>query len=195
MATQINLNTPLAPPLQLLRFSVEQYHHLAETGVLTPEDQVEFLEGWIVQKINHRPIHGFIVRLLTSYLMRELPAGWLCQCQLPITTEHSEPEPDIAIVQGNHADYRDRHPGGAECRLIIEVADTSLDKDRAKTSIYRTAGVNEYWIINVADQCVERYCFADPTTSTSPTIIHRSESLTLSAGSKPIQLELAQIFE
>ncbi len=78
MATHLELNTPLAPPLQLRRFSVEQYHQLGELGVLTSEDKVELLEGWIVEKRNQRPIHGFIVRLLHEFFLRELPVGW-CQ--------------------------------------------------------------------------------------------------------------------
>ncbi|MEZ6133567.1 MAG: hypothetical protein R3C53_01525 [Pirellulaceae bacterium] len=65
MSTELQLNTPLAPPLPLRRFSVEQYHQLGELGVLTEEDNVELLEGWIVEKMNQRPIHGYIVRLST----------------------------------------------------------------------------------------------------------------------------------
>src|SRR5690554_4967081 len=104
MTSQLELNTAVAPPLPLRRFSVEQYHQLGEMGVLTSEDRVELLEGWIVEKMNQRPIHGFIVRILNEFFLRELPEGWLCQCQLPITSERSEPEPDIAIVQGVHTD-------------------------------------------------------------------------------------------
>ncbi|MCA9193424.1 MAG: hypothetical protein KDB03_16745 [Planctomycetales bacterium] len=93
MFSQLRLNSPLAPPLPLRRFTVAQYHQLGELGVLTPEDDVELLEGWIVEKMNQRPIHGFIVRILNEILLKDLPAGWLCQCQLPITTQRSEPEP------------------------------------------------------------------------------------------------------
>ncbi len=154
MTIKFHLNTTLAPPLPLRKFSVEEYHQLGELGVLTSEDGVELLEGWIVKKMNKRPIHGYLVRLLSEHFMRQLPPGWLCQCQLPISTQRSEPEPDIAIICGSHADFREHHPGGADCRLVIEVADTSIERDRSKSAIYREAGVQEYRIVNVADKCV-----------------------------------------
>ncbi len=139
MPHQMDLFGTTAPPLQLRKFTVEQYRRLGELGVLTPEDKVELLEGWIVEKMNQRPIHGYLVRLLSDLFMRELPPGWICQCQLPITTERSEPEPDLAILKGEHADFRLQHPQGIDCELVIEVADTSLEKDRAKAEIYRSA--------------------------------------------------------
>ena len=110
MSTAISLDDWLAPPLPMHRFTVEQYHRLGDLGLLTPEDRVELLEGWIVRKMNQRPVHGFIIRLLNEFFMRELPAGWICQCQLPITTDRSEPEPDLAILKGTHSDFRHKHP-------------------------------------------------------------------------------------
>ncbi|UUO06717.1 Uma2 family endonuclease [Blastopirellula sp. J2-11] len=194
MASQLELNTPVAPPLPLRRFSVEQYHQLGEIGVLTPEDRVELLEGWIVEKMNQRPIHGFFVRLLNEFFLRELPEGWLCQCQLPVTSERSEPEPDIAIVQGVHADFRNRHPSGADCRLVIEVADTSLERDRAKADIYRTAGVQEYWIVNISDQCLERYAFTDMQSGLPPTLIPGDSHVSLNIRDKELKLDLNRFF-
>lgn len=194
MATDLELNFPLAPPWPLRRFSVEQYHQMGELGLLTPEDNVELIEGWIVEKMNQRPIHGFIVRLLSELFMRDLPPGWLCQCQLPIAAERSEPEPDIAIIRGSHVDFHDHHPSGSVCRLVIEVADTSLDKDRAKASIYREAGVQEYWIINVKEKCLERYQFSSPSSSTPSTIIKSDSKISLNFDEVEIGLALQQIF-
>ncbi len=192
MSTDLNLNSPLAPPLQLRRFSVEQYHQLGELGVLSPEDNVELLEGWIVEKMNQRPIHGFIVGLLTEFLQSQLPEGLSVRCQLPIAADRSEPEPDIAIVRGSHADFRTRHPSGSDCQLVIEVADTSLTKDRSKAQIYRKAGVKEYWIINVIDSCLERYIFAQ--TGDAATILSSDEEVSTNCGGTEIKLELKQIF-
>ncbi|EAQ80722.1 Uma2 family endonuclease [Blastopirellula marina] len=194
MASQLELNTSVAPPLPLRRFSVEQYHQLGEIGVLTPEDRVELLEGWIVEKMNQRPIHGFVVRLLNEFFLRELPEGCLCQCQLPITSERSEPEPDIAIVLGVHADFRNRHPNGADCRLVIEVADTSLERDRAKADIYRTAGVQEYWIVNISDQCLERYAYTDKGSAFQSTLIPSDSHVSLNVRDKELTLDLNRVF-
>ena len=194
MTTQLILTTPIAPPLPLHRFTVEQYHQLGEIGVLTPEDKVELLEGWIVEKMNQRPIHGFIVAILTELLQDKLPNNFKLRCQLPITTRRSEPEPDIAIIHGAHEEFRTRHPGGKDCRLIIEVADMSLEKDRAKASIYQDAGVQEYWIVNISNSCIERYDFTKPTFNT-PEIIPRNSQITLPCDTHSLTINLTTIFQ
>ena len=195
MTSKLHLNTPLAPPLPLRRFTVEEYHQLGELGVLTSEDSVELLEGWIVEKMNQRPIHGYIVRVLNELFMRKLPSGWLCQCQLPITVQRSEPEPDIAIIRGSQADFRDHHPSGSDCKLVIEVADTSIERDRSKTSIYREAGVQEYWIINVNEKCVERYEFSNLTLDPIVSVVASDSQVSLSVGDAFVNLDLAEIFD
>ncbi|MEM9586531.1 MAG: Uma2 family endonuclease [Planctomycetota bacterium] len=193
MSTHLELNSPLAPPLPLRRFSVAQYHQLGDLGVLTPEDNVELLEGWIVEKMNQRPIHGFIVAALTERFQRGLPICYVVRCQLPITTARSEPEPDVAIVRGSHSDYRERHPVGGDCRLIIEVADTSLEKDRSKAAIYRDAGVQEYWIINVAEKVVERYDFSNAGLQAK--VMSADASMIVSLDVQSISIDVKHLFE
>ncbi len=77
MTTRLEFSCPLAPPLPLRRFSVAQYHQLGQLGVLTPEDRVELLEGWIVEKMNQRPIHGYLVGLLSEWFQCRLPDGYI----------------------------------------------------------------------------------------------------------------------
>ena len=59
-----------------------------------------------------------------------------------------DPEPDIAIVEGEHGDrrYDDAHPKTA--LLVVEVAGTSLRKDRKrKASLYASAKIEDYWVV------------------------------------------------
>lgn len=192
MSTQVILDSPVAPPLPLRRFSVQEYHQLAEVGILTPEDRVELLEGWIIEKLNQRPIHGFVIGFLADIIAKSLPLGQVLRCQLPITTERSEPEPDLAIVRGKHSDFRSRHPNGSQCRLVIEVADTSLDRDLSKSSIYRDAGVEEYWIVNVHDKQLERYEFRNERTE--PTILDSTKVATILIDTAELRIDLTELF-
>ncbi len=194
MTPQLEYNSPLAPPLPLRRFSVAQYHQLGELGVLTPDDKVELLEGWIVEKMNQRPIHGYFVGLLSEWFQSRLPAGYIVRCQLPITTQRSEPEPDLAIVAGVHQDYRNRHPMGEQCRLVIEVADTSLERDRAKAAIYQSARVGEYWIVNVTSKCVERYLFSSSPELGQSLILAADSQIALRVADTELVLELGILF-
>lgn len=43
------------PTLPIRRFRVDEYHRMIDTGILTEDDRVELLEGWIVPKMPHNP--------------------------------------------------------------------------------------------------------------------------------------------
>jgi hypothetical protein len=44
------------PTEPIYRLSVAQYHAMGEHGILTEDDPVELLEGWLVQKMTkYRP--------------------------------------------------------------------------------------------------------------------------------------------
>lgn len=52
--------------------------------------------------------------------------------------------------------YRQRRPEPGDVLLLIEVAESSLAYDRGeKADLYATAGVQDYWIVNLNDLCIE----------------------------------------
>ena len=146
------------PTEPVWRITVEQYHEMIRTGILTEDDPVELLEGWLVPKMPKNPRHGVVTRLTQKALDRILPPGWDVKVQDPITTDTSEPEPDVAVARGDTRDYVDRHPGPKEVALAIEVAESSLNRDRgSKKRIYARARIPVFWIINLIDRQVEVY--------------------------------------
>jgi len=142
----------------ILRLSIEQYHAIIQAGILTDGDSVELLEGWLVFKIPKNPPHRATTRLVRTALENILPRGWYVDSQEPITLSNSEPEPDIVVVRGDTRQYLDRHPGAEDIALIIEVSDTTLQRDRTvKKRIYARAGIAIYWIVNLVEEQVEMY--------------------------------------
>ncbi len=142
----------------ILRLSIEQYHAIIQAGILTDDDSVELLEGWLVFKMPKNPPHRVTTRLVRTALENILPAGWYVDSQEPITLSNSEPEPDIVVVRGDTRQYLDRHPGAEDIALIIEVSDTTLQRDRTvKKGIYARAGISIYWIVNLVEEQVEVY--------------------------------------
>lgn len=140
------------------RLSIEQYHAIIQAGILTDDDSVELLEGWLVFKMPKNPPHRATTRLVRTALENILPAGWYVDSQEPITLSNSEPEPDIVVVRGDTRQYLDRHPGAEDIALIIEVSDTTLQRDRTvKKRIYARAGISIYWIVNLVEEQVEVY--------------------------------------
>ena len=64
--------------------------------------------------------------------------------------EWSLPEPDLAILAGETAQYHRRHPRGNELLLAVEVSDSSTAFDLSrKAALYAHAGVPEYWVLNL----------------------------------------------
>lgn len=146
------------PSLPSYQFTLRQYHRMIEAGILTGNDRVELLEGWIVAKMPHNPPHDGTVTRVTRRLMPILPDECLLRVQSAITLPHSEPEPDFAIVRGPEAVYFRRHPGPRDIALLIEVADsTLLDDRRWKGAIYAAARIPQYWIINLVEMVLEVY--------------------------------------
>lgn len=146
------------PPLPLRRFTVEQYHRMIATGVLTENDRVELLEGWIVNKMPQNPVHAGTISIVAAKLSVKLPKGWIIRVQSPITLPDSEPEPDLAVVRGPEGRYLTTHPQPAEICLLVEVADTTLDYDRAaKGRAFAQARIPVYWIVNLMESKVEVY--------------------------------------
>jgi Uma2 family endonuclease len=144
------------------RLSLEQYHDMIRADILTEDDPVELLEGWLVAKLRKKPPHRIATGSTRDALAARLPDGWFVDDQEPITLEDSEPEPDNTVVRGARRDYQDRHPGAADVGVVVEVADTSLARDRGwKKQIYARARIPVYWMVNLIDRQVEVY--TDPS--------------------------------
>jgi Uma2 family endonuclease len=140
------------------RFSVAEYHRLIELGILTEDDNLELLDGYLVLKMGRNPPHDGTLDDLDNRLRTLLPSGWIVRCQCALTLTRSEPEPDLAVVRQEPTRYRTRHPTAADVGLVIEVADSTLASDRAdKGAIYAEAGIACYWIVNIPDRQIEVY--------------------------------------
>jgi Uma2 family endonuclease len=140
------------------RFTVKQYHDMIEAGILTANDRVELLKGWIVDKMPHNAPHDAGITRTNRRLIQLLPDEWLLLVQCAITLRTSEPEPDFAVVPGPDGLYSRRKPHARDVRLLMEVADSTLLYDRRwKLQLYAESRIPEYWIINVVENCIEVY--------------------------------------
>jgi Uma2 family endonuclease len=113
---------------------------------------------------------------------------------MPIALDdESAPEPDLVVVRGTRADYRESHP--ARPSLAVEVADSSLDFDRqCKGSLYARAGIEDYWIVNLMDRVVEVYRDPLPDTSAPYGWRYRSvQALAPPAVIAPLAIPSAQV--
>lgn len=146
------------PTAPIWRMSVDGYHQLLDAGIVTEDEPLELLQGWLVPKMQKSPLHVFVASQMKRSLCRLLPDGWWIGRQSPITMLDSEPEPDLAVIRGDFLDYSQHHPTPEDVAIVIEVAHSTVEIDRVlKGQVYASAGIAEYWIVNLLDQCVEVY--------------------------------------
>ena len=151
-------------PIDPLRqFTVEEYHRMIDAGILTEEDRIELLDGYLVNKMARNPPHDGTMSLLLRALFRSIPDGWQIRCQAAIRLARSEPEPDLAVVRADPANYMTRHPQVADTAIVIEVSDSTLEFDlNHKMRRYAAGNVPEYWVVNIPDRQVEVFTLPSP---------------------------------
>jgi len=151
---------PWASP-DLYRMTVDEYERMA--GVLD-DPRVELIDGYLVKKMGKKPPHIWAVEGLLPALTTLLPPGVFCRKEDPVRIpDFDEPEPDIAVVRGPREAYRGRIPEPKDLALLVEVAETTLERDRGpKLSAYAKGGIPVYWIVDLVDGQVELY--SDPAS-------------------------------
>jgi len=154
---------------RVLRVSVADYRRHTEG------QQTELLRGIVIEKMSRSPLHSYIADALREILAAQIGPDLIALLERPLTTSDSEPEPDVMVVRGARSDFRTAHPATAE--LLIEVAISSLEIDRAKALIYAEAGVKEYWIVCPEQKQVEVYRqpsaqgYAEPAVFAAPVLL------------------------
>jgi Uma2 family endonuclease len=149
--------------LYLYRLTPAQYQSATEQGILTEADTVELLKGYLIAIMTKNPPHTVATELIRDSIQRLLKPTWFVRAQEPLITGNSVPEPDVMIVRGSPRDYLMQHPSAADVALVVEVADSSVAQDRSiKLEVYAQAGIPVYWIVNLAERCIEVY--TDPYT-------------------------------
>ena len=158
----------------LRRWTREEYERLVEQGFFHPEEKIELVDGVILEMSPQSSVHTIGVLLIQGALTPIFSEGCYIRSQMPLALGFdSEPEPDLAVVPGVPLDDLDAHPSTAV--LVVEVADSSLLRDRAKASLYARAEVPEYWLENLVDWCLEVYRQPKDGTYTSRTVLRAGD--------------------
>ncbi len=140
-------------------FTVDQYHKMARSGILSEDDRVELLAGEIVDMSPIGSRHAACVKCLNQIFNESLQGQAVVSVQDPIRLgPRSEPQPDLALLKPRADFYANAHPGPQDVLLIIEVVETSAEVDRKlKLPLYAKAGIPEVWIFELSAKKVEVY--------------------------------------
>ena len=144
-------------PATLCSLSVDEYDRMIAAGALARGKRLELIEGELLPMSPIGPLHETAVDLLAEWSFEQVRGHDIrvrIQQSIGVTGHQSAPEPDIAWVRKSL--YRSRRPQCEDVRLLIEVADTSLEYDRdVKGPLYARGGIPEYWLVNLEDSVVE----------------------------------------
>jgi Uma2 family endonuclease len=156
----------MAVAISRRRFTVDDYHRMGQTGILSERDRVELIDGEVVAMTPIGPRHNASVDRANRALVMAAGDTAIVRVQGSVRLSlYTEPEPDIALLRPRPDFYAPRHPGPADILLLIEIADSSIDYDReVKAAVYAMAGVPEYWLVDVNDRIVS--CHTDPHDGT-----------------------------
>ncbi len=151
-------------PAHRWRFTIEQYYKLGELGIFG--DRRTELIGGDIYMVPTSPEHSYTVESASSSLRRLLSKeGHYVREEKPIKIGDNEPVPDVAVVPGKPSDYRTQLPTTA--LLVIEVSEATLPFDRThKASLYASANIPEYWIVNLNEGVLEVYREPAPMENT-----------------------------
>jgi len=145
--------TPQIEESQFHLWTRDEMDPMEDAGLFEGK-RVELLEGRIFEMPPMKTPHATALLATEEQLRALLPPRCHIRNQMPLALgAFDEPFPDLEVVSGTYRDYSDQHPSSA--LLVVEVADTSLSFDRSNKAIAYTAGIPEYWIINLPDRAVE----------------------------------------
>ena len=140
-------------------FSVDEYHRMAEAGILGADERVELIEGEIVQMAPIGPGHIGCVINATRLFVTRLGDHAVVSPQNPVVIQpRSEPQPDLVLLRPRPVSYSRELPASHDVLLAVEVADTTVRFDRmVKARLYARADIPEFWLCLAADGLVEVY--------------------------------------
>lgn len=145
------------PYITRRKLDVDEYHRMGAAGILTEDDRVELIEGELIEMAPIGDRHAWSSMGLTMALVRGVGDRAIVSVANPVRLDrHNEPQPDFTVLRTKPGGYAGGPPRPADVLLLIEVADSTLRFDRkVKLPLYGAHGIQEYWIVNLSESCVE----------------------------------------
>ena len=139
------------------RWTVAEYHRMAEVGLLHEDSRVELIDGEIIEMAPIGSEHAGHNNHLLSLLAYHLHGKAIVAGQNPVILGgYEEPQPDIALLRWRNDYYRTAHPHAEDVLLIIEISDSTLRYDHdVKIPLYAKNGIPEVWLLDIQNRQLE----------------------------------------
>lgn len=133
------------------RFTSGDVARMIETGVIDSGERIELINGEIIDMGSEGEAHWNAKAKLVNWIVRRLPEAIMLAPDGPLRlAADNEPEPDFYLYA---AAMNVNAVRGPDALLVVEIADTSLEKDKLVTApLYAAFGVREYWIVDLLNR-------------------------------------------
>lgn len=138
---------------ELRRLSVDDFYRMAAAGIIGEDERVELLDGMLVRMSPAGKRHEIIKGAIEQYLAvklgnRAVLAG---SASLPLG-RWDVPQPDVLFLAPATLDDLRRAPLIEETLLVVEVAESSLQRDTVKKrETYARFGIPDYLVSDLSD--------------------------------------------
>ena len=141
------------PQESLRRWTAAEVRRMVEAGVVENPERFELIDGLILEKMSRNEPHAVAISLALEALRLVYAEIAQVKAGVPIyLSETGEPEPDLMVVTSGLR----RAIRAEDVRLVVEVANTSLRKDRTvKAALYARHRIPEYLLIDLVNRRVE----------------------------------------
>jgi hypothetical protein len=176
-------------------FTIDDALNMVAQGILPEDSSVELLNGALVYR-DHFDLkggevvagvqHDYVVTALSELSAKLNNAFRHVRTQTTLVCqERHAPIPDAVILRGSIRGYSARYPTAADAFCVVEVADSSYERDAGeKLQAYARADVAQYVIVNLRNRTAEVYTSPNPSAEAyaPPLVVSEGQSLDLRVG-------------
>ena len=162
MATKLR-EKPKKPESFKYRFKVKDLEKMYEAGIFDPEEKIELIYGEVIRLspigLKHAIVVNNLVDILSDLLKEtNLKSKYILSVQNPVfLSQENLAQPDVAIVSREFSKEK-QHPKPKYIEVLIEVSDTTLEKDRKiKLPLYAKYEIKQVWIVDLIQNQIEVY--------------------------------------
>ena len=158
MATVLLEKYEVKQPVPYLWTAVA-FNKAAEAGMFGPDERLELVRGRIIKIMGQGPRHATLASEIAEMLREAFRSGFAVREEKPVhLSPDSEPIPDIMVLDGRQAEYRDRQPAPEDVRLLVEVSVTTAEYELGeKALLYAQSGIADYWVVLVNESAIVRH--------------------------------------
>ncbi len=154
MPAVVEVHSAQLPPGARRRLTRADCEALEKAGLLEWE-RFELIDGELIRKMPKSRLHSIVLHILHVWLQRVFGEEYVEQevsIDLgPRLTPTNQPEPDALVLRRPFREFRKENPGPPDLLLVAEVSATTQEYDLgAKAALYASAGIAEYWVLDLA---------------------------------------------